>query len=200
LTGVPGADFKGRLDAFSKALKPRDTEFKLTWIEPGYVRRHIYCRPIKFSYTTTPMYSIGYVEWAAMFVASDPRMYDDQNPVQSYAFHPTASSNSFNANNAGTFKTPPFMHIDGPVTNPTITNEATGKFLKLNMTLVAGDFLDIDFKAKTIRGAGGTTKYSFLDPSSVWWGIEPGDNTIIFDTTGSDADTTLLVAWRSAWR
>lgn len=83
----------------------------------------------------------------------------------------------------GTEETLPFIRIFGPCTQPRIENRTTGKKLEFisSFSLLAGEFLDIDFKEGTVLLNGDTanSRYDKVDSSvSDWWTLIPGNNQI----------------------
>jgi len=90
----------------------------------------------------------------------------------------------------------PTFRVNGPVTNPYLENITTGEFLYITYTLGVGEWLDIDFKDKTVLLNGESSRY--YTKSGTWWMLQPGDNNVRLGgtTTGSPSAT---VSWRDAW-
>ena len=105
---------------------------------------------------------------------------------------------TFSAVNVGNVNAPLAFTVTGPCVDPTITNTATGEFVKVNATLAAGELLEVDLTGSVpdvrIAGANG---YSRVDSSSRWFSLAPGNNTLRFETL--DGLGSLAVRWRSAW-
>lgn len=81
--------------------------------------------------------------------------------------------------NHGDVKTPVKIEFMGPATNPKMTNLSTGKYLKVNRTLVQGDILMIttDFGNKRVE-INGQNVFNWIDLGSYFWELEPGDNIV----------------------
>lgn len=87
--------------------------------------------------------------------------------------------------NAGTAPVDAVLLIEGPMRNPIVSNETTGHFLRFrDLILNAGEFVEIDFHARTCRrpGVGANVRHK-LDPTSTWWDrgvscLRPGLNTL----------------------
>lgn len=199
--------------AFRPRKDPDEFELKL----PGWSSSRIAnCVPTKFAYDIDSLYNLGKAAYAVQFIAEDPRLYDSN--LLEVSFAPVGaitigvdfpidfpftfgggSSGSVTIGNAGTFQTPPFVRIDGPATNPRIQNVTTGEELKVGMTIPAGEYLEIDFAAKTIMLDGSASRYGYLTAESVWWSLQPGANQISFFCDGQNEATQVSISWRSAW-
>lgn len=89
-----------------------------------------------------------------------------------------------NAGNANAF---PILTLTGPLTSPVVTNQTTGKYMSLNMTIASGSTVTINMKEKTIL-QGSTPVVGNKNLASEWWWVQSGDNTISL-STGSTGDT-----------
>lgn len=106
--------------------------------------------------------------------------------------------------NAGNADSYPLLRLYGPMTEPIITNDTQGKSLAfVGVTLTAGEFLEIDTRAKTIYLNGDTSasRYSKLSfPASSWFTLSPGENELrLHPATYTTAVTLIEVTWRDAW-
>ena len=87
----------------------------------------------------------------------------------------------------------PRVVVNGPRTNPVIRNDTTGEELRLNITLAAGQTLDVDFDKHTVF-QGATNRYSAVDPTSTWWSLRRGNNVV---RNGGAAGTgAMTLFWR----
>ena len=82
---------------------------------------------------------------------------------------------------------PPILRLFGPCTNPKIENvtdpdeEGRAKRLAFNITLAAGEFLEVDVRERTVKLNGNPRRdrYATLDfPESRWWTLQPGANLV----------------------
>lgn len=79
----------------------------------------------------------------------------------------------------------PQFKIVGIVQNPVITNLTTNKFVRINITTTsASDVLIIDMKARTVTLNGGSV-LSFRTLDSTWFGLNVGNNTLQYTSSGS---------------
>lgn len=99
--------------------------------------------------------------------------------------------------NAGEASTPPTFTLTAPTNTITLTNSTTSKVLTLTGLSGAGT-VTVDVKARTVTATIGTAdRYSAVSyPSSVWWELIPGANTVaVSGATVSGSG----IAWRGAW-
>lgn len=103
--------------------------------------------------------------------------------------------------NQGTMETPPTIRIDGPCSNPIITNVTANKAIVLTCTLTTGQYLTIDTQNRTIVLNGTTNRFSWLDLADTdWWFLLPGSNQLSFYAATYTAPPCLFtVSWRHAW-
>jgi hypothetical protein len=108
-----------------------------------------------------------------------------------------SSGGSSTAANTGNTAASPVVTITGPVTNPTVRNDATGEALGLTITLIAGDVLTIDMARRTVILGGSTNRMSAKTVGSTFWAIQPGNNDLRFSADTYNTGTA-TIAWRSA--
>ena len=90
---------------------------------------------------------------------------------------------------AGNWPTFPIIRVNGPITNPTITNNTTGKSIAITATISAGAYYDIDlsYGKKTVVDNGGVNRISTVSSSSdlATWALAPGNNVIAITGSGT---------------
>lgn len=116
----------------------------------------------------------------------------------------TPASGGAVATNDGNVPVWPVVTMYGPFSAGTILrNDTTGLELEFvsTMSIVAGDYLVVDFAAKTIVNSTGTSYYDSLDfAGSQWWQLAPGENRIyMLPTTFTAPPASFLVEWRAGW-
>jgi len=95
------------------------------------------------------------------------------------------SINSFSTTNDGSFASPSVITIVGEIQNPKIWNLTTGRFFKLNLTMVAGDILILDCTTRVPTVTlNGDSVSEFREEGSNWLYVEPGLNYFLL--TGDD--------------
>ena len=106
------------------------------------------------------------------------------------------------ANNVGDYETWPTLEITAPAgaTNPRIENVTTGDILRLDIALAAGDVLTITTnpRRRSVLLNGSTDRYNAVDPTSSFFALQPGGNTLRYSATGAGG-STLVASWRAAY-
>ena len=152
-------------------------------------------------------------EWRLELFASDPWIYS-QDTVSTTLTLPTgggftvpvtvpihfgnATGGSATVTNEGTAITKPVIELHGPLTNPVVTNETTGRRIGLNLTLLTGETVVIDLKARTAIQGGATNRMGSLASGFTWWGLPTGPNTLRLAADTYEAGYA-IVTFHSAW-
>lgn len=135
------------------------------------------------------------------FVAQDPRKYSTEPQVATASLMNTfvggreypktynirygdeTGTNEAHVVNIGDTVSHSSFRITGPVIEPQILHEESGAYIKVNLTLGADDYLDIDLLRKTVILNGTESRLASLDFDSTWFVLTPGDNTLRFNGT-----------------
>jgi hypothetical protein len=214
IVGTPGTDFAGKVNSWRSAFQPQDSPIPLSFKLPGEGAKRIYCVPARRDLPVDFGYNIGNGSWAVELLAEDPRIYDDTEDSLSTNVA-SASGVDFDIDfdfnfgggtggqvscaNDGIIATYPVVRFTGPCTDPMARNITTGLDLKLVTTIASGDYIDVDFLARTIMLNDVASRYNVLDSTSEFWGLQPGANTVQFIASTTDSNTLMTVMWRSAW-
>ena len=89
----------------------------------------------------------------------------------------------------------------GIASNPGILNPDTGEFLRVNLTMTAGDTLEIDTRyghRTAVLSSGGvkTNVFRLVDPDSVFLQLKPGDNHVKAQSgAGDTSDLDITIFW-----
>lgn len=121
--------------------------------------------------------------------ADDPTWYDATIPSGStFTYFDTNIGGTQIASVGGNWPTFPVIRINGPITNPTITNNTTGQSIAITATITAGNWfeLDLSYGKKTVVDNLGANRISTVSASSnlATWSFIPGNNTIAVTGTG----------------
>ncbi len=111
----------------------------------------------------------------------------------------TASlANAGTAANVGTFPTSVIITLTASGATSTslqLTNSTTGESIFITTAMEDGDVLVIDTFLKSAK-LNGTEKRSMIGTGTIWWSLNPGNNTIAIS---NGANVAMSTAWRSAW-
>lgn len=100
----------------------------------------------------------------------------------------------------GTAPTWPVVDIYGPCTNPALFLAGTQQTLAFNLTIAAGDYLHVDFAARTALLNSVTTRYGTLDfLRSSWWQLQPGLRQVMFLPGVASGACQALFTWSPRW-
>lgn len=100
-----------------------------------------------------------------------------------------SSGGSSTATNWGTMDTAPTVTFAGPIQNPRLYNDTTGQVMGLDITLVSGDLITVDMKARTIVQGDTTNRMSAKTAESKFWTLAPSANLIRLTATTFDTGT-----------
>lgn len=214
-------DFQTVLALMAKAFQPVSDPTQLQTLQfmyPGWVTpRQLTCRVTNAGFPVDLDYNFNRVNaYHVEFTCPDPIIYDTvlqsgttslPSPVSGLAFPVTfpvtfgsSMGGYLSISNAGNYPTAPVFVINGPVTNPSVFNSATGQFFRLNLSLGATDSLVIDMGAKTVVLNGTAARFNAVATGSQWFTIPPGTWTVGVASTDSGVVSALFSAqWRSAW-
>lgn len=113
----------------------------------------------------------------------------------------TGATVTVTATNAGNFDSYLTVHIDGPIDSPWIRNSTTGNSFYLdNLSLVTGEYVDINMRDRTVIKNDGTNLYSRVRfPDSDWLFLQPGANVLELRASSTASTATLTANWRDSW-
>lgn len=100
--------------------------------------------------------------------------------------------------NDGTESAFPTITLYGPAPNPRIINESTGQYIKVPLTLNAGQYVTIDTLNCLIMLNG--TSQIVEDPATSWWSLAPNSQTVVqYDSDAFNASASATIAWRDTY-
>lgn len=99
--------------------------------------------------------------------------------------------------NTGDVSAPINIKINGPTTNPTLTNETTGEFMRVKCELTANDTLEINTanNNKYIR-LNGANAFHLIDLASTFWKLDIGQNKVQYTADDGTESATLEIRWQ----
>jgi len=104
--------------------------------------------------------------------------------------------------NEGSATAYPIIRFYGPLEDPLLENETSDRQLRFEISISAGDYLEVDTANRTARlnGLAENSRYDAFDfPTSQWWGLRPGGNLLRFAPDSSSQPAVAEVRWRAAW-
>ncbi len=119
-------------------------------------------------------------------------------PFRFPAHFGSSSGGTVTAVNGGTMTTAPTVVFTGPIQNPRLYNDTTGQVLGLDISLVSGDAITVDMKARTIVQGTNTNRMSAKTAESKFWTLAPGENLLRLSATTFDTGTA-SIAFRDAF-
>jgi hypothetical protein len=109
-----------------------------------------------------------------------------------------------NIYNEGHVETPVEIIFKGPAVNPSIINNRTGEFVKVDRTLTSDDTLYIttEFGNKKVeieRDGVRTNAFNYIDLDSTFFQLKPGDNMIEYTTENNLDPQSVEVKYRNRY-
>lgn len=184
-------------------MQPQAIETALTFQRAGLGKRLVMCKPRRMGgFATDYIMASGLAKGSLMFVASDPRILDYLESVATITIAASGTSNSGTITQTGTFSKGawPILEIDGPSTNPRISNQqAGGRSIKLDIVVNAGQTLVIDVKRRSATVAG-VDQSATIRSDNQWWRLAPGPNIVQYSRSNSPSTASpMRVRWRNTW-
>lgn len=111
----------------------------------------------------------------------------------------SSTGGSFTLNNTGSYYATPYFVVKGPCTNPIITNQATGQYIALNITLAATDVLTVDTQSGVVTlnqtATAAPNRNGAVRVGSTYFRVAAGTTTIGFSSSDSTAVTGSLTGY-----
>lgn len=156
----------------------------------------------------------GAVAARCTFVATDPVRYGPESSVLISLVSPGSGlmypvtypvvysgggsgSGTAPALNAGTTDVDWSATLTGPLTNPRLALDGSGRFVRVLATVAAGETVVLDSATSSILLNGLAPRPSWFAPGSRWFRLAAGSNSLTF--TADAGSGTCLVKWRSGW-
>jgi hypothetical protein len=170
----------------------------------------LFGRPTKHTVPIDLNYQFGQVHPVSEWTSSDGTIYDG-TVVTGTVGLPTPSTGlawpapfpwtfgastggSITLNNTGAYAARPVFILQGPLSYPTISNQNTGQFIKLNIVLGASDVVVIDHQAGVVTLNSNSNRNNTVLVGSSFFACAPGATTIGFASGDSVAVTGTLTA------
>lgn len=118
------------------------------------------------------------------------------------AYGATTYSVTADANNAGSIPSYPFaIEVYGPIVNPRITNQRTGEYFEVDVSMASGsDYLNIQYDKDTYTVTlNGVSVINNVTDASTQFKIQPGDNPITLTGTTVSTGAYAIVSYRDSY-
>ncbi len=190
---------------------------------PGRPTRRLYGRVRGVDTATMSDVVHGWIPITITFLATDPTWQDDVQQSLTLPLDITDEPSGFRApvvapittgvsspaerpgwvNNGGNEATWPHLTITGPCSNPKVWVVETGRYLQLNITLAAGERIDIDTRPGTrwvlLNGSGNASTALTSGSRLDLFTIPPGTSEIRWTATDYTNTARLALSWRDAY-
>lgn len=198
---------EGDIYALGNAFLLGEGQRQFVWQRPnGFGKRFCWAYVDATDADADYMVAKGLTTCSVQLVANDPRIYGITTTTTNFSLATNVETGNTSVTNAGNTNSFPTFEIDGPFTNPVITNAAdSNKQIKLTCAIAAGTTLRVDTKLMTIEtktGAGAwVDHFEYLANDSDWWTLQPGSNIITYTraSTNKGAASAFRLLWESAW-
>lgn len=111
-------------------------------------------------------------------------------------FSLSATPSSVVCYNNGTENAYPTITLNGPAVNPAITNLTTGQTIKVPISLIAGQYVNITTGPDTPTILFMGSSIVIEDPTTSWWTLPPGESIIQYSSDSYDASASAQIQWR----
>jgi hypothetical protein len=109
----------------------------------------------------------------------------------------TFSDTGFKSYNDGNFPAQPTIKMSGPLTNLRVKNEANKQQIYVPTTIPAGEVWVLDTEQRRFyRESDMANRFQYLDPTSDWPELQPGENPITITASGLVATSQVEVLHR----
>ena len=156
----------------------------------------------------------GVAEARCVFVATDPVRYAQSESSLLLTLAAAGAGLTFPASfpvvfgggggagsgvavNAGTAEVDWTATFTGPLTNPRLALDGSGRSIRILATLAAGETVVGDSATSSILFGGTSPRPSWFAPGSRWFRLAPGANGLTF--TADSGNGTVSITWRSGW-
>ncbi|MEM9465295.1 MAG: hypothetical protein AAGA90_07965 [Actinomycetota bacterium] len=215
--GTGATSLSDNVAALASAFLPGQPESPFSFQLPGYAgggARRILARPHLAEQPGTLEQFRGIATVYLQLVATDPRIYADTETIASVLLASdgggltwpltwpldwgSVTSGIVSVTNEGHATTGVRLSMYGPVTNPRVENITTGETVELDLTIAAGDFVEVNTTTGVVLLNGTASRRSSLTVGSTLFLLAAGVNELRY-AAQSGAGAQLGIGFRSAW-
>jgi len=183
----------------------------------GGIAKQVYCKVFDKDIPDEYQGMEFFRDFTINLLAVDPRIYSQIETTSTIQISTSIGGRSYprtyplnfgtakvggnvSCNNVGNFESLPLIKIYGPVNAPEIMNVTdSNKFIKVNMVVNSGDYLEINLDSKTIMLNGTASRYLYLDSGSEWFSLLSGINSLTFKDSGGNVLGYAEIKFKSSW-
>lgn len=198
LTGIVWADTVSEFN-----IRRRTFQAQIRIVKNNFISLPILCKFVTDDGLSLQFYAyassfqmqeeeLTHAQWMLTLFAPDPNFYNQSST--SLVISPASSQTFTNNGDANSY---PVFTFTGPLTNPIITNAATGEVFKLDETIGGGHSVVVDMQNKTIVLDGTTNDMAAFDANNTWLSFVPGNNSV--SLTVSSGGGSVTGVFSDAW-
>jgi len=158
----------------------------------------------------------AWIKYQATFTCPDPRVYSQTLITgtgaalaaaaggKTYLYNYTrgynpSSGGNVSYNNTGSVPTPPVIRIYGYCTSPQVVLDDSTRIV-ITGEIAAGDYLEVDCSARTVKLNGSTSRLNLLDPvNSSFFALPVGSGSLQMVASNFDANARADLIYRPAF-
>lgn len=199
----PGLEAEQAIDALVEAHQIARDQLPREWVmqrPDGRGKRYCWARPRNVDFEASYDFTRGVCLGSAQVKAHDPRIYSLGELMVPATILNTTTNIAVNINYDGKVDGAPRFEIQGPATNPIISNQDdNSRAIRLNGTLAAGETLVVDVKRRTITMGVTDVWRDWYRSDNQWWHLVPGVNRITYTRSDAGGPSTVNIFYRNAW-
>lgn len=212
ITGRKGTDIETKLAAARRVFQPprirKSHELEpLVFMRPGEPKKMLWVRCTRREFTSEYDTARGLASGSVELQAVNPRIYAlEHTEGETIALASGVTSATVFCEMEGDYEdgTPPRIWIQGPWTNPVLTNATDGRVIRLNMILDADQ--ELILRNKQVWWKAGLDQpfqkyYQVVLDTNQWWNLIPGTNEIVCERDAGNVGATgrIQFIWRDAY-
>jgi hypothetical protein len=142
----------------------------------------------------------GLAQGSCEWTAADPRIYSLVLQQDHIVIPNGVNSINGIVINGGEEASAPVLVIQGPCTNPRISNAADrNRVIRIDIVLAGADILTIDTKARQVTKNGVAVAPGTVRSDNQWWALQPGNNQITYSRADTGGPSDMNVQHRDVW-
>lgn len=201
IDGVNGADAEAKRRLFIANTGVFKVPKQFVWQRPnGLGKRFIWVVRARAVIPSDDLLAHGIAQGSCEWTAADPRIYSVVLHEDVLVIPNGGMQVNRAVINNGEEAAAPVLLIQGPCTNPRITNsQDRNRVIRVDIVLGGADVLSIDTKARQVTKNGVAVPPGTVRSDNQWWALQAGANQITFSRADSGGPSTMTVQHRDVW-